>query len=364
MKDILLVDFDFALAQHESHLYEILSCEFQHAKMPLTQSNVDALPTDIYTVGFISFFSTDSSMGHMDLSTFNLLVIVCAECVIYNESYDLSNYENGVRLHFHNDNIVTISSAAYRDTYTSNIFIHPFFLLNTALQVYVETNIFPKPKLFDALLGLNKQHRLYLLQQLQNSGLIDRCLVSMLTHGYFVKTKEYLYCSPELFELETDEVKSIISNLGAFDSYIQIPDDALLSEKRMVSSQIPVGIYQNSYYSIVAETNTDNFPFITEKTAKPLFAKRLFVAFASKNHLKKLHEYGFQTFGTIIDESYDEIEDDTERWNSAWREILKLSELDPIEVYRQISPILEHNHALITNRERQVKKCSPRYSMG
>jgi hypothetical protein len=44
---------------------------------------------------------------------------------------------------------------------------------------------------------------------------------------------------------------------------------------------------------------------MTEKTAKPIWAKRLFVMFGTPGFLKKLHELGFKTFDHVIDESYD-----------------------------------------------------------
>lgn len=109
---------------------------------------------------------------------------------------------------------------------------------------------------------------------------------------------------------------------------------------------IPVDIYNQSYYSIIAETdaNYSNFSFYTEKTAKPIVAKRLFVFFASKNYLKNLRKLGFQTFDSVIDESYDQIDDDVERWTQAWAQVESLCARDVEQVLDQIQPIVQHNY--------------------
>jgi len=117
-----------------------------------------------------------------------------------------------------------------------------------------------------------------------------------------------------------------------------------------VSHSIPLGIYQNSWYSIVAETNPSNSNFLTEKTAKPLFEKKLFVIFGSQGLLARLHSMGYKTFSSIIDESYDQEPVDRKRWEMAFEQVVKLSAQDHEAVYRQIAPILEHNHKHICDQ--------------
>jgi hypothetical protein len=120
---------------------------------------------------------------------------------------------------------------------------------------------------------------------------------------------------------------------------------------------VPWKIYADSNYSIVAETtartpyfNNDHF-FPTEKTAKPLFAKRPFIVFGSANFLYNLNQLGFQTFDSIIDESYDQITDDDERWQAAWESMLDLARQDSFIVYRKLKNVLDHNHWWVQNRE-------------
>jgi hypothetical protein len=126
-----------------------------------------------------------------------------------------------------------------------------------------------------------------------------------------------------------------------------------------VSCFLPYAIYNQSWYSIVAETNRNHNVFYTEKTAKPILAKRLFIMFSPlPNYLKNLQSLGYKTFGSVIDESYDTINDNETRWHAAWQQVLKLMNMDPLDVYSKIEPIVEHNHRLFisTNWQNKMKQ--------
>jgi hypothetical protein len=125
-----------------------------------------------------------------------------------------------------------------------------------------------------------------------------------------------------------------------------------------LSSLVPVDIYNQSYYSIVTETiafNTHNQ--YTEKLAKPILAKRLFVAFAGQYYLRNLRNKGFQTFSNVIDESYDDIEHAPTRYARAWAQVEYLCSQDPVDVVKQIESIVNHNqqHFLTTNWHANIK---------
>lgn len=111
------------------------------------------------------------------------------------------------------------------------------------------------------------------------------------------------------------------------------------------STFIPTAIYNQSWFSVVTESRPSDI-FFTEKTAKPLLSKRLFVFFGAKHSLWVLHQLGFKTFSSVIDESYDSIEDDQQRWQAAADQIKFLLEQDPGAVYQQILPVLEYNQQL------------------
>ena len=110
------------------------------------------------------------------------------------------------------------------------------------------------------------------------------------------------------------------------------------------SDLIDPEIYNQTQYSAMVETTIHNdFAMFSEKEAKPIIAKRPFVIFGSMRHLEAFRSLGFKTFDSVIDESYDLIEDKEERWSSVLDSMFKLNEKDPVEVYDQLANVLEHN---------------------
>ena len=115
-----------------------------------------------------------------------------------------------------------------------------------------------------------------------------------------------------------------------------------------ISQIIPINVYNQTAYSAVAETCFhDNFAFFTEKTAKPIIARRLFVIFAGRGYLANLRKLGFMTFGDIIDESYDQESDALLRWEKAYQQMRWLSEQPQELILEKIKPIVEHNFKII-----------------
>jgi hypothetical protein len=119
-----------------------------------------------------------------------------------------------------------------------------------------------------------------------------------------------------------------------------------------LSQVIPIDIYNRTAYTVIAETCFhDNFSFFTEKTAKPIIGKRLFVMFAGRHYLKNLRTLGFKTFDGIIDETYDDETDSLQRWKLAYEQMIWLSKQPQENILEKIRPIVEHNfmHMMTTN---------------
>jgi hypothetical protein len=103
-------------------------------------------------------------------------------------------------------------------------------------------------------------------------------------------------------------------------------------------------------YSIVAETNWYNHWFFSEKTAKVLMARRIFVFFGAANSLHLLRLMGFMTFDEILDESYDAMDDDQQRFTAAFDQVRRLAKMPAHQVYQQAQRIVAHNQNHLRNR--------------
>ena len=110
------------------------------------------------------------------------------------------------------------------------------------------------------------------------------------------------------------------------------------------SDLIDPEIYNSTFYTALIETVCDkDFGIFTEKTAKPMVAKRPFVVFGSPGQLKALRQLGFKTFSKVINESYDDEVDRDKRFKMVLDAMEQLCEKDPFSVYEQLLDVLEHN---------------------
>lgn len=121
--------------------------------------------------------------------------------------------------------------------------------------------------------------------------------------------------------------------------------------------------YNDSYWSLVVETHLsleDNLPgvFLTEKTWKPIANAQPFVILGNAGSLDYLKSLGFRTFEEIgIDESYDTVQDPTERFNAVCRltDTLCNHSVDQLQIInRQARPIVEHNQQLFMSLPGQL----------
>jgi hypothetical protein len=271
----------------------------------------------------------------LDLSKFDVVVVFDEEAI--NENNQV--YLETLRTKFNNQNIVIVCSGYHKD-FTPNpdtMYVYPYFLqsilkYNQPKQVDSITNY---QKTFDVLLGGVKRHRKFVFDQLGRHAMLDACYVNLT----LLEPKATIYRSPELYQIEE-------TNGGqGFDSYVELEPGV------RTSHIVPWNIYQNSLYSLIAETNFENYFFFSEKTAKALYAQRPFVLFGAQGQLADLKNLGFKTFDTIIDEAYDSTADPIERFAQAFEQVKWLFDQNHQSLYRRLQPIVEHNCAHIQNRK-------------
>lgn len=200
-----------------------------------------------------------------------------------------------------------------------------------------------KPFLFDALLGQSKPHRDFVHKIITDFCLQEKILVTYMNY-------------------HSDKFKDDFvweSDIEEFDNSVTRPTDEVVycGQKIALARILPISVYNQTAYSIVAETGYNNqYSFFTEKTAKPILAQRLFIVFSGRKFLHNLRSLGFKTFDGIIDESYDLIYNNHDRWTAAFDQVQKLCEIDQQEIFDKIKPIVDHNynHLMTTNWNNQM----------
>ena len=165
-----------------------------------------------------------------------------------------------------------------------------------------------------------------LYQKLLNHSVSDKTL-----HVYFGKDpSKGIWSNGSIPKTHTAE--TIDGNENAFVNPVRHSD------------LIDVEIYNQTYYSAVIETVIHNdFAMFSEKEAKPIMARRPFVIMGARHQLRAFRSLGFETFSPVIDESYDDIEDCLERFDSMLDAMEKLCKIDPVEVYKKLLPVIDHN---------------------
>lgn len=90
---------------------------------------------------------------------------------------------------------------------------------------------------------------------------------------------------------------------------------------------------------------------ITEKTWLFVYFKKPFIMFQAKHFLKNFRKLGFKTFSPFINEDYDNIDDDIERFQTCINEMKRislLSEKDKIILLNNLKEVCEHNFNLMS----------------
>jgi hypothetical protein len=163
----------------------------------------------------------------------------------------------------------------------------------------------------------------------------------------------------------TEFLANLIKN---FDRIRQIPP-MTLDRQDMVINPIwtydnETNIYyENSYFSVVTETNYFKILgegiFLSEKIFKPILKKHPFIVLSRPHTLLKLKELGYKTFSGIINEDYDNEEDDIKRMLMVLEETKRLCNLGSVELSRYLSAakeIVEYNHNVLMNKTNFITK--------
>lgn len=104
--------------------------------------------------------------------------------------------------------------------------------------------------------------------------------------------------------------------------------------------------WNTSFLHIVSETVWQDKIHFTEKVFKPIVLHQPFVVLQAPGSLAYLRSYGFKTFGDWWDESYDTIEDPTERMQAIADIVNSIGAKSPeeLETMRmEMASVLEHN---------------------
>ena len=191
-----------------------------------------------------------------------------------------------------------------------------------------------KPQLFDVLLGGERPYRTLLHDWVEQDPVLSA--ESIMSYYGGTTTRPKIILEPDM---DPDRLPT------PFHTGFSLEFCGVSTRMAVVP---PVSVYQQCAYSMVTETNAQhNYVFFTEKIARVMACERLFIVLSSYRYLHYLRQAGFQTFGDIINESYDLEVDDVRRWRMAFEQMQVLATMDQQQVLERIQPIVKHNQQVL-----------------
>jgi hypothetical protein len=279
------------------------------------------------------------------------------------------------------DRVITIVSGLNSDLSYQNVF--PPNVLHVPLNFWcawttvcndpVEYNAdYDRPYKFEALLGGSKENRQFVFRKLKKHNLLEQGLVSISAQTFRAPTDrcyhDDFYRSPDLDVYDNKEMLDMRRDSRKGNWIAHTTGGAKISRFPLGNGRftthigpygsffIPHRVYQESWFSIVAESIVRNSDFYTEKTAKALLGRRVFITFGPQYSLKVLRDNGFKTFGAWIDESYDDEPDDEIRWSLAFEQVVRLINHPNLKsLHVQAQAVLEHNYQLVSDQRSMLK---------
>jgi len=111
---------------------------------------------------------------------------------------------------------------------------------------------------------------------------------------------------------------------------------------------------RNAFCSIITESKFhSNFPNFSEKTLRVVYSGRPFLLLAPPGTLKLLQQLGIKTFSEFWDESYDAIQDHTQRFQCVMDIALKIQSTESPDIESFVA-VLEHNQRQIKSIPRRM----------
>jgi hypothetical protein len=205
-----------------------------------------------------------------------------------------------------------------------------------------------KPYKFLFLNGVYRTHRRWLLDAWRHSGVLDQSLWTCLDRQ--LGTVQML--PPEYEYVDYVDQISVPTNSKFIKNH--------LFKNTWGEVYINPRAYVDTYFSVVTETVFDYpYSFRTEKIWKPIAIGQPFIAVANAGYYRDLHNLGFQTFGHVIDESFDKIEDNQLRLTRITDVVTELCQQDLASFLKECYTVCKYNQQHLAEMRLQVRREFP-----
>ena len=188
-----------------------------------------------------------------------------------------------------------------------------------------------KPYKFLFLNGRSRPHRRALLNEFEQRGLLSQALWTNLDAMH-----RPIHLLPPEYEVEQ------------FQSHMNTTEQGFVKAELFNNLWGEIYIrsepYIDTYFSVVTETVFD-YPhsFRTEKIAKPLTQGHPWICVANAGFYRDIRNLGFKTFGHVIDESFDSIDNGSDRIARIATVVDDLCDQDMLQLLQECESICKYN---------------------
>lgn len=193
-----------------------------------------------------------------------------------------------------------------------------------------------------------RPHRLIAVGRLARLGILETSRVSF--HGggggVWSDLARNLELARRHWPRHLDDIAAFEAMAGRLPLELDEPAPGTSRQRAFAAPHAPH--FVQAALSLVTETEMGSAQVrrFTEKSVKPLAFGQLMLVLGPPRTLATLREYGFRTFGDVVDESYDELQDQASRLGAVLAEFDRVASLPPEdlgEVLRRASDTLAHN---------------------
>jgi hypothetical protein len=247
--------------------------------------------------------------------------------------------------------------------------------IDQAQDIYNKIN---KPYKFLFLNGRARYHRKYLLEEFQQLGLLQQSLWTNLDASE-LDPRQTLWnpsgtrsAVPIKFlpvEYEVTRYRELLQSSRNTVNYSgnreantigPLFNKNLIFGKEWGEIYLQAEPYIDTYFSLVTET-VFNYPysFRTEKIWKPVAMAHPWIAVANCGYYRDMQHLGFRTFGHLIDESFDQIENSQDRIERISQVVEDLCRQDLDQFLAAAENVCKYNQQHLLHMRDQVRQEFP-----
>ena len=232
-----------------------------------------------------------------------------------------------------------------------------------------------KPYKFLFLNGRARPHRKYLWEHFKRQGLLDKSLWTVLDSRPTV-VRNFNFYEDNTNVMATNTPLQSLPIKYEVDRYRNNqrdpsewswsgPPNRTFVKNDLFNNQwgeiyLNAEPYIDTYFSVVTETVYEYpYSFRTEKIAKPLAIGHPWICAASRGWYRDIQNIGFQTFNGIIDESFDQIDNDQDRMDRIIAVVQDLCQQDLASFLNECYNVCKYNQQHLAELSIRIRKEFP-----